>query len=183
MSGDKSRSECGQLALMDALVFFSVAVLVSGAMLAYTGSPSREVLPPSGDSPVPVDEMLEAILKASIALAAEAGDGLEITGREPVSECLSAELYALATGVNGLEFAGMNDAVAGIMGSVCGQVFRPHLVAVHPNGSSGEPFLAIPGPCGPCRLAYACSSELPCEDGLLYTVTLILIPAAPSELV
>jgi len=166
---------------MDALVFFSVAMLVSAAMLAHVPSPSGEAMSPSGNPPVCVDEMLEAILATSIGQVPGVGGGFELTGREPVSECLSAELYALASGIDVLEFACLNDAVGDIMGSVCGQAFCPHLIVIHPSGSSDEPCLAVPGPCGPCRIAYASSAELPCEDGLLYTVTLILPPAAPSE--
>lgn len=183
MRGDRSKCESGQLALLDALVFFSAAMLVSGVMISYIESSSRDMVTDVGAPPVDIAEILGVVMRSSVCCEAEALPGFEVSGRESVAECLAAELYGLSLGVERHLFEGINDAIGGVVDPLSGPLFDWHILVVHPFGSSREPYLDIPGPLMPCGLAYAASTELPCSDGVLYTVILTLQPAAPSELV
>jgi len=168
---------------MDALVFFSIAILASGIMISYLESSSREAVTGVDAPPVDISEMLSVLLRSSICCEVEALPGLEVKGHESVAECLAAELYGLTMNVERQLFEGLNDAIGEVVDTLSGPLFDWRIVVVHPLGGSSEPCLAIPGPRMPCGLAYAASTELPCSDGVLYTVILILQPAAPSELV
>lgn len=183
MRGDRPKCESGQLALLDALVFFSIAMLVSGVMISYVESSSRDAMTVVGGPPVDIAEVLNAVMGASISREVGVLPGLEISGHESVAECLSAELYALSMNVESQMFDGLNEAIGEVVDPLSGPLFDWRIIVVHPLGRSSEPCLAIPGPSVPRSLAYAASTELPCSDGVLYTVILILEPATPSELV
>ncbi len=183
MRGDRSERESGQLALMDALVFFSIAILASGVMISYVESSQREVVTGVETPPVDMYEILSVVLGSSICYEVGAPLGLEVNGRESVAECLAAELYGLSMNVERQLFEGLNDAVGKVVDTLLGPLFDWRIVIVHPLGRSSEPCLAIPGPPVPCGLAYAASTELLGSDGVLYTIILVLQPATPSELV
>lgn len=185
MPGDLPRDKAGQLALLDAMVFFSIAMLVSSILVLQTEACSDAAVGISDGSPTSVGGMLAALMTASIGqpVKIDLGPGLTVLGQESVAECLSAELYALGSGSGPALFAELNEAVLGLLDSLTLAAFRGWLVAVHPEGSWEAPTLAIPGLPLASSLSYAASCQLPCEDGALYTVTLVLQPAASSELV
>jgi hypothetical protein len=183
LRGDRSDRESGQLALLDALVFFSIAMLVSGVMISYVESSSRDTTSGVRGPSVDIAEVLSVVMKASIGREVEVLPGLEISGYESVAECLSAELHALSANIEPGVFDCLNEAIGEMIDTLSGPLFDWHILVVHPLGRSSEPCLAMPGPCVPCGLAYAASTELPCNDGVLYTVILILEPATLPELV
>lgn len=185
MYGDLRKNGQGQLALMDAIVFFSVAMLVSSIVLVQVGAASRD----SGDSvvepPIDVPSMLQALMGASVgrAITIPLEPELRIQGQESVAECLSAELYALSVGCDADVFADLDDAFCDILRALSGPVMTAYLLAVHPEGSSDEPFLSIPGLPQASDTTYSSSVELPCGQGLLFTIVLVLDPASSPELV
>lgn len=185
MPGDLPRDKAGQLALLDAMVFFSIAMLVSSVLVLQTEASSDATVGISDGPPTSVGGLLGALMMASIGqpIKIDLGPGLTVMGQESVAECLSAELYALGSGAGPALFVELNEAVLGLLDSLTLPAFRGCLVAVHPEGSSQAPALAIPGLPRASGLSYAASCQLPCEDGSLYTVTLVLQPAASSELV
>ncbi len=183
MRGDRSERESGQLALMDALVFFSIAILASGVMISYMRSSTSEAVTGVDTPPMDTSEILSVVLRSSICCEVEAPLGIEVNGHESVVECLAAELYGLSMNVERQLFEGLNDAVGEVVDALLGPLLDWCIVVVHPLGNSSEPCLAIPGPRTFCGLAYAASAELLCSDGVLYTIILILQPATPSELV
>lgn len=181
MRGDRR----GQLALMDAVVFFSIAMLVSGIIVIHSGTVLRGEAIISDDASTRTEEMLHVLLassigeRMSIALVPE----LTIAGHETISECLSAELYALTCGADTTAFARLNEAVASAIRAMCGPAMSACLLVLGPDGSSESVLLAIPRLCEPDMLAYSSSFGLPCAGGLLFTVCLVLEPAAFPELV
>jgi len=183
LHGDRFRRESGQLALLDALVFFSIAILVSGVMISYVGFSSGDAMTGACEPPRDVAEVLSALMAASIGSAVESQTGLEVSGHESIAECLSAELYALSLNVERQMFDGLNAAIGEAVEPLSGPLFDWLIIVVDPDGSSDEPCLVIPESHALSSLAYAASTELPCSDGVLYTVILILEPATPSELV
>ncbi|MCJ2533043.1 MAG: hypothetical protein LN411_03880, partial [Candidatus Thermoplasmatota archaeon] len=67
MSGARGRTRAGQLALMDAIVFFSVAVLISSIMLSRTYQEyTDEVEVQEFDAAYDVSSFLEVLLRGSI---------------------------------------------------------------------------------------------------------------------
>jgi hypothetical protein len=170
---------------MDAMVFFSIAMLVSGMIMVHSWDVSGETSHASDEMSARAAELLRVLMAASIGrpVSIPLAPDLIVQGHETISECLSAELYALTRGADAKAFDGMNEIVADALRAMSGPVMSAHLVIVHPGGSSMEPVLAIPGPCEAAVRAYSSSMDLPCEGGLLFTISLILEPATPPELV
>lgn len=167
------------------MVFFSIAMLVSGMIIVHSGDVSRDTSDASDEMSARAAELLRVLMAASIGrpVSVPLAPDLIIQGHETISECLSAELYALTHGADAEAFDRMNGIVADALRAMSGPIMGALLVVVHPDGSSMEPVLAIPGPCEAGMRAYSSSVDLPCEGGLLFTVSLILEPAAPPELV
>lgn len=185
MYGDIGKDGRGQLAVMDAMVFFSVAMLISSIVLVQVGAASRR----SGDSalepPIDVPSILQALMGASLGrtVIVSLESELRIQGQESVAECLSAELYALSGGCYADIFIDLNNAIWDILKALSGPLMAACLLAVHPEGSSDNPLLSIPGPLQTSETAYSSSVELPCGQGLLFTVVLVLYPTSSPELV
>ncbi|MBN1677958.1 MAG: hypothetical protein JW880_05405 [Candidatus Thermoplasmatota archaeon] len=184
MPGELFRDEKGQLALMDAMVFFSIAMLVSSILMAQSESVSTSTHSELDWPGVEVSDMLEVMMGASIGteMTICLDREWEICGSESVAECLCAELCAVSKGFEMSAFDPVNEAIAGILEVLSGPLFRAHVLAVHPQGSSAEPVLAVPGPCRAGDSVHSSSMELPCGHGLTFTIILALEPAALPEL-
>lgn len=181
MPGDLGEDPGGQLALMDALVFFAIAMLLSSALLVQVRSVVDRDAVIGGETDVDAGNMLEVLMAASIgrSLSIPLEKEIVIARDEPVSECVRAELYALISGTDLEAFDGLNEAVADILDVLSGPSMRACLVASLLDGPSNEPLLVIPGPYRPTGLAYASSMDLPCADSVLCRVLLLLEPAFP----
>lgn len=185
MPGDLRGNSKGQLAFMDAMVFFAIAMLLSGALLAQVRSASDEYSVVVGGAEVDAANMLEVLMAVSIGqtLAITLEKTIVIASHEQVSECLRAELHALASGAEPEAFDALNEAVAEALRALAGPCMRASLVASFGEGSSDEPLLEIPGRCHPAGLAYASSVDLPCGDGVVFKILLVLEPASSPKLV
>ncbi len=170
---------------MDAMVFFSIAMMVSCVILAQAVENSAGVPTTSQEGALDVANMLDVFLRASLGREVIIGTSPEIRirGIETVAECLRAELDGLVMGAAPEAFSSLNDAFAGILEALSGPGMRPSLLAVLPSSSSQDPLLAVPEHRRDTRLAVSSSIELPCTGGLLVTVLLVLEPAALPELV
>ncbi len=167
------------------MVFFSIAMLVSSIMIVQTESASTSIHGDAARPTAEVADMLKVLMGASIgrAITIRLESELVIRGYESVAECLSAELHALSQGVGLRAFDSLNEAIADVLSVLSGPVLRAHLLAVHPQGPSTEPALAIPGLCMAERSAHSSSMELSCGNGLLFTIILVLEPATLPEFV
>lgn len=88
MCGRLTRDEPAQLALLDAMVFFAVSMVICGTLMSYVasraGGPSEVA-----DAGTDADESLATFLESSLGEGfALDGLGLELTGRELFGETL-----------------------------------------------------------------------------------------------
>jgi len=175
----------GQLALLDAMVFFAIAMLLSSALISQAERLSENGQAIRTGCPDDASNVLEVVMAASIGetFLIDLGTEIRIARDEPVSECLRAELYALASGMDIGAFDGLNEAVARVLDAVSGWGSRAHLVAFPAEGTLEEPILTIPGERISSADAYASSTDLQCPRGVAFKVLLVLEPAPPSELV
>jgi len=168
----------GQLATLDAIVFFGAAILVSSTLLAYA-------MPASDAGVVELDiepaSMLEVLLRASIGedIRLSVGGPALIRENDEIGECLIAEVHALREGVNPLAFADLNRAFGHVMDSVCGPCIDAQLVVLEKEDN--YVVLEVPHKVSEVTNAFASSIELVDADGSRYIVELVLLPAAPPE--
>lgn len=176
----KPHTDCaGQLATLDAIVFFSASILVSSTLLAYALPEGERGLDEIDIDPA---SMLEVLLRASVGeeIRLEVNGMALIRANDEIGECLMAEVHALGEGVDIAAFDALNGALARIMNSVCGPCISPHLSVLDKEDDSVV--LALPDLASDSRNAFASSLELTDLDGSRYIVELVLLPAAPLEI-
>lgn len=125
MSGRPDRGDSGQLALMDALVFFAISTVICSVMVFYTASWEDARADPLLSSADP-DNILSVYLQASVgdAFVVE-GVGLELTGRERMCEVLLL-LGEVALSGGPLE-------PFDLLLAKCGEVLRPLCMPLRPT--------------------------------------------------
>ena len=184
MSGARRRTRAGQLALMDAIVFFSVAILICSIMLSRTYQEYRdEVKTPEFDAAYDVSSFMEVLLRVSIG----EGMSLNVTGHitirptTTVGECLAMEASALLHGESPDAFQGMNNLILIIAGRMAGQLVVPHVWILHSLNDSWIPVVEIENhpPAGENRRA--AWFDLPADGADRCRVTLVLEPALLLE--
>ncbi len=171
-----------QLALLDAMVFFAAALLVTGMM--FSQRPAHPEV--DGDDIVDVcdpADLLDALMKASLGGPAQLATvpQTSLTGYEEISQLLSFELDELSSGTPEQVFAEVNQMICEALSAACPPAIGPHLIAFIENGSFDEPLLAIPSPAKSTSFAAAASVSIPSHWGGRYAVVLVLDPALPTE--
>ena len=169
--------DSGQLALMDALIFFVVATVVSGLVLA-DAMPERRAANPLRS--IDAHEMLRVLLSASIGEPAtvSTGAGTCLPGDTSVGDCLFFELMALQQGSLRSTFASLESTISRAMVAVCGSALDPHMVAYIVGGMNDEPALAIPGM--PQDKSYGAAASIIVPGGPDVSWLLVLTLAAPA---
>ncbi len=169
---------------MDAIVFFSVALLISSIMLSRTYHEYRdEVEAPEFDAAYDASSFLEVLLRGSIG----EGMSLNITGHittRPtitVGECLAMEASALLDGESADAFRGMNDLILVIAGRMAGQLVVPHVWILHSLNDSWIPVVEIEDRPPVCENRRAAWFDLPADGPDRCRVTVVLEPALLPE--
>lgn len=184
MSGSLRAEEDGQLAVMDAVVFFAIAALVSSMTFSFaastTGSDHAVLQDSLAES---ASEILGVFMRCSVGIALSVGLDPPVTvpGSEQVSDLLSCELEALLLGWPEAAFGHVNGALLDLLESMCPGGISPSLAAFGPGGSSDAPLLVISHDQEPPTVAYAASTYLPVADGELFTIILTLEPSLLPE--
>lgn len=178
MHGRLREEHAGQLATLDAIVFFAAAILVSSTLLAYAVPPTDAGVVELNIEPA---SMLEVLLGASIGedIRLSVGGPALIRENDEIGECLMAEVHALREGVNPLAFADLDRAYSHAMDSICGPCISAQLVVLEKEDN--YVVLEVPDRVFEVRDAFASSIELVDVDGSRYIVELVLLPAAPPE--
>lgn len=179
----RSRSDTSaQLALLDAMVFFAGALLVTGMMFSQRATDSEAHEDGIAGVCDPAD-LLDALMKASVGEPMELATQrmTTLTGCEEISQVLSFELDELVSGTPAEVFAEFNGIIRGALLAACTPAMELHLVAFVDNGSFDRPLLAIPSPATSVSVAVSSSVTLPSHWGGQYIVVLVLDPASPSE--
>jgi len=166
---------------MDAVVFFVIAMAISGMMFYYARgevvqSPSMRL-----DGQADPEAVLRVFLHASVGeeMVLEIDGEIHVPAYSEISECLRIELDALALGGNLTDFASMNERLFGILESICSAALDPYLTAVRLLDEGNQRILSLPSGPPDSDTLYASSAELPSVDaGSAYLLTLVLAPSS-----
>ena len=184
MSSGRLESECtGQLALMDAMVFFAVALAVCSATLGYLDDGAADA-DRSQRARADPSAVLEVFMSCSLGSPVSL-DGLvsvELTGREKVCECILAEAWALESGADIGRFSDLNSVIMGALRSICAPGYVPHLVVYVLDEASEGPLMVIEDHPAQAPDRRAASTVLAGPDGGVLLVSLVLEPASSGQL-
>lgn len=175
MSG--KHDERGQLALLDAMVFFAIALLVS-SMLAGMARDAPVAKSDRGEEAY-AESALRAFLEASLGrtVLLELDGPVEIKPWEKVGDCLMAELHAIRDGRSPSDFEPLNAVLMDMLGSIVARPYRFTLSVFGPLAEGSEPLLALSNlnHTSSGDWVYASSASLGDQDGALLTIVLQLV--------
>lgn len=182
MFGERSRHDQGQLALLDATIFFAAAILLSSILMSFP--PASSDGDPSRSPRVDANEVLVAFLHASISVRFEIvlDEPLAVTGAESFALCLSLEASVILSGGSAEPFQALNDIVREALLKLSPSGFAPSIIVTDKNRGLDDPLLAIPGAVERSNEIYAGSAWIPSSTGDELLVVLMLAPAFPAEL-
>lgn len=134
MSPRLESSDRGQLALMDAMVFFTVMLLICSLQLSMCrerGVCDDMHLDLAGRCDP--DSVLPVLLKASIGVrcVVSLGSPLEVLAYTTVAECIAAEAVAVLRGASFDQFDVLNEVILGIAANISHPLLVPHIVLYH----------------------------------------------------
>jgi hypothetical protein len=160
---------------MDAMVFFAVAIVASSVVLSYA---DESPLDPLGDWQAGGDPegVLRVFLRASIGVDVPLWEGLVISDRELVADCLLAEAVSLVEGRNASCFDGLNSALLTMLEALASPGFEPHLKVLDMAEGGTEVFVVEETAVSGDTLMSA-SQELPAVASSDCLVVLVLAPS------
>jgi len=183
LSGRLRKDRCGQLALMDSMVFFAVALAVCGVLVSY----ARPLVEPRADLQGDADpaEILRVLLRASIGrpVTIDLEGSHRLDGTEDVATCIAVEVRALSSGISQTVFSSLNAIILEMMSSMCNPLFEPFLIVYDVDGGLPSQVLKLPYDVADSENRCASSTEIPGDGGNPYMAILVLSPAALPELV
>lgn len=180
----RRRSDCrGQLAVMDAMIFFAVAGLVSSALLANSlGGPAAPGLEQEYSLRARAADMLRAFLDASLGrevVVLSGGYELVVPASTKVSDCIVAELAALENAAEHGAFADMNDALSAVLHALSDSHVTAYACVYDMDASTA--ILALPSPPPDSPNMYGSSCILGEGVGAAHSIVLLLDPSPPLE--
>jgi len=185
LCGNSDSESSAQLAVMDAIVFFIGAVLVSNILLSYVvtlpnHSPESSIV---GDTDPA--EILRTFLATSLceSVVVDLGQKFYLDDRTTAAESLAIELLALEVGHDLNQFVHLNRLIYDMIRAVCNQAYEPHLLVFDVDDDLSGPVLSIPSAHEATKSAYASSTEIPGSGATVYLAELILYPTLLPELV
>ncbi len=118
MYGKPPHEAAGQLAALDAMVFFAAALVVSSVLLSYVED--SRVVTDEGPDRDPA-EALSVFLRASLGSDVDLlEDGsILIRARDQAGECLLVELSGLSEGLPKETYDRLNEVLSQILSSIC----------------------------------------------------------------
>lgn len=179
----RARGTSAQLALMDALMFFTAAMVISAVLSGYVGRGPAAAGPVAGSSDA--EDILRVFLRASLGTKVTIGWPHEVilSGAESVGECLASEASALCAGCPSAAFGELNACLLSAAKNLTGPRFCPYILVFESERNSTSPCIALPEVPTADKNLLAGSALLPAIDGLEFVVVLVLYPAASLELV
>jgi len=185
MSGGSRHDRSAQLALMDAMVFFLVAVMVSTVLLHYSALGQESKVADHGQGNADPSAVLEALIHSSIGLdlTVYVDTPRHISPYVEVGQCLLLEAEGLLDGASADSFDPVNDAVRGILEGICSPVLEPYLSVWSITDSVPEVLVLIPEGESVSEQKYGASVELRNTGERMLLVQLLLCPSTLPELV
>ncbi|MCU0853070.1 MAG: hypothetical protein MUC90_07470 [Thermoplasmata archaeon] len=181
MSGRLARRNEGQLALMDAMVFFAAAILLSSIVMSFSINSPGTVAGRSVQ--IDANEILVAFLQASVSQTFEVAleEPLTVTGKETFAFCLSVEAGVLIEGGTIEPFLSMNEVIHDTLVRLSPHGFDPCVIVTNESRGLDQPLFGIPRVMGRSSEVYAGSAWIPSSTGDEILVVLTLVPASPAE--
>jgi hypothetical protein len=180
--GERARKDSGQLALLDATVFFAAAILLSSIVISFSFGPSGET--GAGGTRIDANEILVALLHASVAERFEIvlDEPLMVTGSETFALCLSLEASMVMAGGSTEPFQAMNDVIRDALLMLSPAGFLPCLAVTEKDRGLQDPLFAIPEMLPRGAEVHSGSAWIPSSTGEELLVVLMLVPALSAEL-
>lgn len=185
MSGHRDVARTGQLALMDALVFFTVAMLISSILLSRAYLDRRDETDTLWcDVSYDASTLLGVVLRASIGECVT----LNVSGRQvtvsptaAIGECVAMEATALLSGDEPRVFDEVNGMILEIVKDVAGPFVVPHLWVLRSEDGSWDALMRIEDRPPAADACQAASFDLPVGHIGRCRVTLVLEPSLLLE--
>jgi hypothetical protein len=183
LSGARRIGQSGQLALMDALVFFMVAMAISSILLYYSSSGITGTQDDHGQGMSDPHEILGVLLRSSIGREITVSQDVprHISWDNEVSVCLLLEAEAIVDGMPPEAFDELNDAVLDLLRSLCNPVYEPFLSVMAVEDSGTARIVSIPGVPVQSNQMYAATMDLVQDEEKSLLAQLVLRPAALPE--
>lgn len=184
MSGDDSRDDAAQLAVMDAVVFFAVAMVISSLFLYYANLGEEIKAPEHGSGSADPDAVLGAVLHASVGsnIFVPMDAPRHIPADTEVCRCLLLESEQIIGGTPVEAFGELNCAVSWILDRTCNPVFSSCLSVFLLGGSVPEMLFSIGSGGGPSSQRFNSCAEFSLAGGEEVLVQLCLAPALLAEI-
>lgn len=183
MSGARRIGQSGQLALMDALVFFMVAMAISSVLLYYSGLGTTWTEDDLGQGMSDPHEILGVLLRSSIGR--EITVSLEvpryISWDTEVGVCMLLEAEAIVDGMAPEAFEELNKTVLDILRSLCNPVYEPFFSVMAVDDLGTARIVSIPGVPITSDRMYAATMDLVQDEEKALLAQLVLCPAASPE--
>ncbi len=167
-----------QLALMDAMVFFAVALVISSVFVANI---DRTADSGASDVEAYVASLLQSFVGASLcdSVALEVPAAISIGPGENVGDCLAAELHSLREGTDPEAFEPLNLVLARILDETVAKPYW-YTLSAYDQGDEMHKLLQIARTGEPSDEAYASSFAITDEDGSQLLIVLQLRLPAPA---
>ena len=180
MRGDPGST--GQLALMDALVFLAVALLVSSLMLRQVEGPAEPSVTDLEDTmPHSTTEVLAVVMESSLGdrVAVDLWDRFVIPADTSFAECLLLEATAVMAGADASSFEEVEARIQGVVDSLLGPSLRGHLLVVVSEQVETAVVVIEHRPVESMQVSAA--SQVLSDDGTRVVVRLLVEPALRLE--
>lgn len=184
MHGRSRSSRSGQLALMDAVVFFVIAMAISSMLFYYAGAEAVQTPSRMRDGQSDPGAILRVFLRASLGeeVVLDLGREIHVSADSEIAECLKTEFDALVAGTDLGSFNPLHDRLVQILEAICNPVLEPYLVAIRLLDKGSQRIFTLPSELPDSDTRYASSTELPGYEASSYLLTLILVPASLPEI-
>ena len=179
MSGRPPRDERAQLALLDAMVFFAISMVICGVMVSYA-VPGGSIDDGSFGS-ARADNLLAVYLGASLGDGVALGvAGFEFTGDERLGEVLFLLSALVLDGVPLEGFEPLLSHCSSVL-SALSEPWSPFLRVISDDGEGGVTIISMGCEPGDGHDSESASQNLGEYDGSSLTATLFLSPALLVE--
>ena len=188
MRGKSWNARDGQLALLDAMVFFVIAMLVTNVCFSYLGQSSTSGLDRPSIERCDPGMILGVFLEASLgrSIVIPSSPEVELDGKDQVSDCLLVEIECIEGGGDPLIFASLNQIFLGILLGICPPGMSLLLVSYRAACLTGEPVPIISDPTWTTDEradVRAASATMSSSEQHVHLVVLKLAPATLPELI
>lgn len=175
----------GQLAVMDAIVFFTVAMLICSLQLAQLrGEVVSDDIGIGRDARSDPSTLLMTILRTSIGqmIMIELDTPLTVSSETAIADCLASEAVALTRGHGTAAFEELNRRVLAIVSNASAPVALPHIVMAALSDGEYDTMLVLEHAPIVSENCFAATQRILSDPSRDIVVTLVLEPTSLPEI-